>query len=99
MLDVLFSQIMLRALIAAAVTGLAAPTVGTYLVQRRLSLLGDGIGRQQREHAGAALLTLLLALALAVGARATAVAGMLLCQRRCRGCGHQHEHNERTAQV
>ncbi|HEX4190424.1 MAG TPA: iron chelate uptake ABC transporter family permease subunit [Marmoricola sp.] len=44
MFEVLFSQLMLRALIAAAVTGLAAPTVGTYLVQRRLSLLGDGIG-------------------------------------------------------
>jgi zinc transport system permease protein len=26
------------------VTGLAAPAVGTYLVQRRLSLMGDGIG-------------------------------------------------------
>ena len=25
-------------------TGLAAPAVGTYLVQRRLSLMGDGIG-------------------------------------------------------
>ncbi len=35
---------MQRALIAAVVTGLAAPAVGTYLVQRRLSLLGDGIG-------------------------------------------------------
>jgi len=44
MFDVLLSPIMVRALIAAAVTGLAAPTVGTYLVQRRLSLLGDGIG-------------------------------------------------------
>ncbi|HET6153115.1 MAG TPA: metal ABC transporter permease [Marmoricola sp.] len=44
MLAVLLSPLMLRALIAAAVTGLAAPTVGTYLVQRRLSLLGDGIG-------------------------------------------------------
>jgi zinc transport system permease protein len=35
---------MQRALIAAVVTGLAAPVVGTYLVQRRLSLMGDGIG-------------------------------------------------------
>jgi zinc transport system permease protein len=35
---------MQRALIAAAFTGLAAPVVGTYLVQRRLSLMGDGIG-------------------------------------------------------
>ena len=37
-------RFMQRALIAAAVTGLAAPAVGTYLVQRRLALMGDGIG-------------------------------------------------------
>jgi zinc transport system permease protein len=35
---------MQRALIAAVFTGLAAPAVGTYLVQRRLSLMGDGLG-------------------------------------------------------
>jgi zinc transport system permease protein len=35
---------MQRALIAAAFTGLAAPAVGTYIVQRRLALMGDGIG-------------------------------------------------------
>ncbi|WP_028651225.1 metal ABC transporter permease [Nocardioides halotolerans] len=35
---------MQRALMAAAFTGVAAPAVGTYLVQRRLSLMGDGIG-------------------------------------------------------
>ena len=35
---------MVRALVAALFTGLAAPAVGTYLVQRRLSLMGDGIG-------------------------------------------------------
>ena len=44
MLDILLSPFMLRALVAAAATGLAAPAVGTYLVQRRLSLMGDGIG-------------------------------------------------------
>jgi zinc transport system permease protein len=44
MLDVLLSDFMVRGLIAAAVTGLAAPAVGTLLVQRRLSLMGDGIG-------------------------------------------------------
>jgi zinc transport system permease protein len=33
-----------RALFAAFVTGLAAPAVGTYLVQRRQALMGDGIG-------------------------------------------------------
>ncbi len=33
-----------KALIAAVLVGLAAPAVGTYLVQRRLALMGDGIG-------------------------------------------------------
>jgi zinc transport system permease protein len=33
-----------RALMAATVVGLAAPVVGAFLVQRRLSLVGDGIG-------------------------------------------------------
>ena len=44
MFDLLSQPFMVRALIAAAVTGLAAPAVGTFLVQRRLSLMGDGIG-------------------------------------------------------
>ncbi len=35
---------MQRALIAAVFVGLAAPAVGTYLVQRRQALMGDGIG-------------------------------------------------------
>ena len=43
-MSVFLEPFMLRALLAAAVTGLAAPAVGTYLVQRRLALLGDGIG-------------------------------------------------------
>lgn len=33
-----------RALVVAALVGLAAPVMGTYLVARRLTLLGDGIG-------------------------------------------------------
>lgn len=40
----LTDPLMQRALMAALVVGLVAPVVGTYLVQRRLSLLGDGIG-------------------------------------------------------
>lgn len=43
-MDILTAAFMVRALIAAAVTGLAAPAIGTFLVQRRLSLMGDGIG-------------------------------------------------------
>jgi zinc transport system permease protein len=43
-MDLFTYGFMQRALIAAFVTGLAAPAVGTYLVQRRLALMGDGIG-------------------------------------------------------
>lgn len=43
-LDMLTIPLFQRALIAALVVGLSAPVVGTFLVQRRLSLLGDGIG-------------------------------------------------------
>lgn len=38
------SAMMQRALIVAVLVGLTAPVIGTYLVQRRLALLGDGIG-------------------------------------------------------
>nr|WP_241153992.1 metal ABC transporter permease [Nocardioides pantholopis] len=43
-MDLLGYPFMQRALLAAFVTGLAAPVIGTYLVQRRLALLGDGLG-------------------------------------------------------
>jgi zinc transport system permease protein len=35
---------MQRALLAAVMVGLTAPTVGVHLVQRRLALIGDGLG-------------------------------------------------------
>lgn len=37
-------EFMQRALLAGLMVGLAAPSIGIYIVQRRLSLLGDGIG-------------------------------------------------------
>ncbi|GGS48130.1 ABC transporter [Planobispora rosea] len=44
MIDLLRYDFMQRALIAALLVGLAAPAIGTFIVQRRLALLGDGIG-------------------------------------------------------
>jgi zinc transport system permease protein len=41
---VLSYEFMRLALAAAVLVGLTAPTVGVYLVQRRLSLIGDGLG-------------------------------------------------------
>ena len=44
LLDLFSFDFMQRALVAALLTGLAAPAIGTFIVQRRLALLGDGIG-------------------------------------------------------
>jgi zinc transport system permease protein len=43
-MSILEYPFVIRALLGALFTGLAAPAVGTYLVQRRLALMGDGIG-------------------------------------------------------
>lgn len=42
--ELLSSPLMQRALIAAILVGACAPVVGTFLVQRRMALMGDGIG-------------------------------------------------------
>ncbi len=46
-----------RALIAAALVGVSSPTIGTYIVQRKLSLLGDGLGHVAIAGVGLALMT------------------------------------------
>ncbi len=43
-MSILEFDFMRRALVAAVLVGMAAPAIGTFLVQRRLSLMGDGIG-------------------------------------------------------
>ena len=47
---------MVRALIGALVIGLTAPALGIYLVQRRMSLIGDGIGHVALTGVGVGLL-------------------------------------------
>lgn len=42
--ELLDYDFMRRALVAAVLVGLTAPVIGTFIVQRRLALLGDGIG-------------------------------------------------------
>ena len=43
-MSLLSYDFMQRALVAALLVGLAAPAVGVFLVQRRMALMGDGIG-------------------------------------------------------
>lgn len=57
MIEILSLPFMQRAIIAALLTGLMAPAIGTYIVQRRLSLLGDGLGHVAIAGVGLAMLT------------------------------------------
>ena len=57
MLELWQYEFMRYALAAAVCTGLAAPAIGTYLVQRRLALLGDGIGHVALTGVAVGLLT------------------------------------------
>src|SRR5215211_5660246 len=68
---------MQRALMAALLTGLIAPAIGTYVVQRRLSLLGDGLGHVALAGVGLALLTGTAPIPVAVAA---CVAGALVVE-------------------
>jgi zinc transport system permease protein len=48
---------MIRALAASAMVGVAAPAIGVFLVQRRLSLMGDGIGHMALTGVAVGVLT------------------------------------------
>jgi zinc transport system permease protein len=56
-MELLTYPFMLRALAGALIIGLVAPSLGIYLVQRRLSLIGDGIGHVALTGVGVGLLT------------------------------------------
>jgi zinc transport system permease protein len=43
-MSIFTDPLMQRALVVALLVGLSSPVIGTYLVQRRMALLGDGIG-------------------------------------------------------
>lgn len=57
MIDILALPFMQRALIAALLSGLIAPAIGTFIVQRRMSLLGDGLGHVAIAGVGLAMMT------------------------------------------
>ncbi|QXJ25089.1 metal ABC transporter permease [Actinomadura graeca] len=57
MIEMLQYDFMRIALVMAVLIGLTAPAVGTFIVQRRLSLLGDGIGHIALTGIGIGLLT------------------------------------------
>lgn len=57
MLELLQYDFMRQALLAGLLVGLAAPVVGIFLVQRRLALIGDGMGHVALAGVAAGVLT------------------------------------------
>jgi zinc transport system permease protein len=76
-MSILSYDFMQRALIAAALVGLLAPLIGVFLVQRRLALLGDGMGHVALTGVG---LAFLLGTAPIPTAMATAALGAFLIE-------------------
>ena len=74
---------MQRALVAALLIGLAAPSVGIYLVQRRLSLIGDGLGHVALTGVAIGLVTSTTPVLTALGA--AVVGGVVVELIRSRG--------------
>lgn len=68
---------MQRALIAAVLAGVTSPAIGSYIVQRRLSLLGDGLGHVAIAGVGLALATGTAPLPMAV---AVAIIGAIIIE-------------------
>lgn len=76
-MSILSYPFMQYALVAAVITGLSAPAVGTFIVQRRLALLGDGLGHVALTGVALGLLTGVAPLWTAV---IVAVAGAILIE-------------------
>ena len=86
-MDLYQYDFMIRALIGALVIGLVAPTLGIYLVQRRLSLIGDGIGHVALTGVGVGLLLHRSPVVTAVVVSVLASVGIELLRQRGRTSG------------
>src|SRR6187549_2447767 len=86
-MDLFAYDFMLRALTGALVIGLAAPALGIYLVQRRLSLIGDGIGHVALTGVGVGLLLDKSPVITAVLVSALGAVGVELVRQRGRTSG------------
>jgi zinc transport system permease protein len=86
-MDFFSYDFMIRALIGAMVTGLTAPAIGVYLVQRRLSLIGDGLGHVALTGVGLGLLTSTSPVLMAVVVAALGAVAIELVRERGRASG------------
>jgi zinc transport system permease protein len=86
-MDLFQYDFMVRALVGALIIGLAAPSLGVYLVQRRLSLIGDGIGHVALTGVGVGLLLHHSPVLSAVLVSAVGAVGIELIRQRGRTSG------------
>lgn len=87
MLEMFSQPFMQRAIIAALLSGLLSPAIGTYIVQRRLSLLGDGLGHVAIAGVGLAFLTGSAPLPLAIIVCVAGAIGVELLRQHGRATG------------
>jgi zinc transport system permease protein len=86
-MDLFSYDFMLRSLAGALIIGLTAPALGIYLVQRRLSLIGDGIGHVALTGVGVGLLLHHSPVITAVIVSAIGAVGVELVRQRGRTSG------------
>ena len=86
-MDLFQYDFMVRALLGALIIGLVAPALGIYLVQRRLSLIGDGIGHVALTGVGVGLLLDTSPVLTAVIVAALGAVGVELVRERGRTSG------------
>ena len=86
-MDLLQYDFMLRALAGALIIGITAPALGIYLVQRRMSLIGDGIGHVALTGVGVGLLLQQSPVLTAVIVSAIGAIGLELVRERGRTSG------------
>lgn len=78
---------MQRALLAALLSGLMAPAIGMYIVQRKLSLLGDGLGHVAIMGVGLAFLTNTAPLPMAIVVSVLGAVAVELARQRGKASG------------
>jgi zinc transport system permease protein len=87
LMDLFQYDFMIRALVGALIIGLVAPALGIYLVQRKLSLIGDGIGHVALTGVGVGLLLETSPVLTAVIVAAIGAIGVELVRERGRTSG------------
>ncbi len=81
------SQSVLRALVACLAVGVFAPMIGTFLVQKRLSLMGDGVGHVAYAGVGAGMLAGIWPVWTALGFAVVGAAGVEMLRTRRKASG------------